>query len=43
MIELRNVSFSYGTKPLLDNVNLTIGERDFLGIVGSNGSGKVLL
>ncbi|MBQ5730684.1 MAG: metal ABC transporter ATP-binding protein [Bacteroidaceae bacterium] len=43
MIELRNVSFSYGTKPLLDNVNLTVGERDFLGIVGSNGSGKSTL
>lgn len=43
MIELRNVSFSYTTRLLLDNVNITIGERDFLGIVGSNGSGKSTL
>lgn len=43
MIELRNVSFSYSTKPLLDNVNITVEERDFLGIIGSNGSGKSTL
>lgn len=43
MIELRNVSFSYGAEPLLDNVNLVIEEHDFLGVVGSNGCGKSTL
>lgn len=43
MIELRDVCFSYGGDRLLHNVNLTVGQRDFLGIVGCNGSGKTTL
>ena len=40
MIELRDVSFSYDNKPLLHNVNITIGQGDYWGVVGLNGSGK---
>lgn len=43
MIELKDVSFSYGSAPFIKNVNLTIEQRDFLGIVGANGSGKSTL
>lgn len=43
MVELRNLSFSYDTRPLLRNLNLVVEERDFLGIVGGNGCGKTTL
>ena len=46
MLELRNVSFSVAddngeqTKEIIKNVNLTIGEREFVAITGPNGGGK---
>lgn len=43
MIELKKVSFSYGSRLLLDNVDITVGEHDFLGVVGANGCGKSTL
>ncbi len=43
MIKFRDVSFSYGTAPLLERVNLEIGRDDFLVIVGANGCGKTTL
>ena len=39
MIELSNVSVSFGDKPVLSELNLTLTERR-IGIIGSNGSGK---
>nr|WP_320049912.1 ABC transporter ATP-binding protein [uncultured Desulfuromonas sp.] len=42
-ITLDNVSFSYDDRPILKNVNLTIDDSDFLGIVGPNGGGKSTL
>lgn len=43
VIELRNVSFSYQAAPVLEDVNLTIYERESICIVGPNGGGKTTL
>ena len=43
VIELRNVSFSYQAAPVLEDVNLTIYDRESVCIVGPNGGGKTTL
>lgn len=43
MIEIENVSVSYGQIRALANLNLTIFEKDYLGIIGPNGGGKSTL
>ncbi len=43
VIEVRNVSFSYQAAPVLEDVSLTIGERESVCIVGPNGGGKTTL
>ncbi|MFK8104293.1 MAG: ABC-F family ATP-binding cassette domain-containing protein [Saprospiraceae bacterium] len=40
MIRGSNIYIQYGDRILLNNVNLVIGERDKLGLVGRNGAGK---
>jgi ATP-binding cassette, subfamily B, bacterial MsbA len=42
-IELRNVSFAYGDKLILDNINLTIPKGKTIALVGSSGAGKSTL
>ncbi|SPF34555.1 Manganese transport system ATP-binding protein MntA [Syntrophobacter sp. SbD1] len=42
-IEVKDVSFFYNGHPILAKVNLTVGELDFLAIMGPNGSGKTTL
>ncbi|MCP4682586.1 MAG: ABC transporter ATP-binding protein [Desulfobacterales bacterium] len=42
-IEIKNVWFSYEAPPVLENVSLTLGQGDFLGIIGPNGGGKTTL
>ena len=42
-IELRNLSFSYGSEPLLSGINLFIPAGSSLGIVGPVGAGKSTL
>lgn len=42
-IELRNVSFSYGNKKIIDRVSLTIPEKTTTALVGPSGSGKTTL
>lgn len=42
-ITLKNVCFSYGDRPAIDNASFTITEGDFLGIIGPNGGGKTTL
>lgn len=43
MIKLNHLSFAYGTRSILENVDLTIFEPGFYGILGPNGSGKTTL
>lgn len=43
MIELVDVSYSYNSRRLLNDVNIVINEHDFLGITGPNGCGKTTL
>lgn len=43
IIKLEHISFSYNTKQVLTDVNLTIKEGMFLGLVGPNGGGKTTL
>lgn len=40
IIEVSSLEASYGEKKVLTNVNLTIREKDYLGIIGPNGGGK---
>lgn len=39
-IEFQNVSFTYGRKPILKSVNLTIHRGESIAFVGESGSGK---
>lgn len=39
-IEFRNVQFSYGTKDILKNINLTIRKGQTIALVGASGAGK---
>lgn len=43
IIEVHNVSFSYGKEPVLKNISLTVHQGDYLGIIGPNGAGKTTL
>lgn len=42
-IEVTNLNFSYGKKPLLKNISFTARNGEFLGILGPNGCGKSTL
>ncbi|MBE6130960.1 MAG: ABC transporter ATP-binding protein [Erysipelotrichaceae bacterium] len=43
MIEIKNVSKSFGTKQVLNNLNLTIKDNSIFGLIGINGAGKSTL
>ncbi|MCX6235723.1 MAG: ABC transporter ATP-binding protein [Bacteroidetes bacterium] len=43
ILELESVTAAYGSEVVLRNVNLTIREKDFIGIIGPNGGGKTTL
>lgn len=43
LIELENIHFSYGDRPLLNGVSLKLGLKDRFGITGPNGAGKTTL
>jgi len=42
-IEFKNVSFAYGDKTILKNINLTISKGKTVALVGSSGAGKSTL
>jgi zinc transport system ATP-binding protein len=43
IIEVKDVSFSYGNHKVLHNVNLCVHRGDYLGVIGPNGGGKTTL
>ncbi len=43
IIDIRSLSFQYGTRTVLENIDLQIKKGTFLGLVGPNGSGKSTL
>jgi ATP-binding cassette subfamily F protein 3 len=43
MITLRDIRLQYGERVLFDNMNVTIGARDRIALVGANGTGKSTL
>ena len=42
-IEVKNLSFSYGDRPVLQDISFSVGEGEFLSILGPNGVGKSTL
>lgn len=42
-IEIKELSFSYEKERVLENINLTVHDKDFLAIIGPNGGGKSTL
>ncbi|MBN2829323.1 MAG: ABC transporter ATP-binding protein [Candidatus Cloacimonetes bacterium] len=42
-IEIRELSFSYESIPVLEEINLVIRKQDFMAIIGPNGGGKTTL
>lgn len=42
-MQLKNLSMSFGTQVLFENVNLHIAENEKVGVVGVNGTGKTTL
>jgi len=43
IINIENLSAQYGKNEVLKDINFTVHEGDFIGLVGPNGSGKSTL
>lgn len=43
VIEVKDLSFGYGERLVLENLNFSVERGDFVGIIGPNGSGKSTL
>ena len=43
MIEISNLGFSYGPKPVLKNISMKVSEGNIYGLLGENGVGKTTL
>lgn len=43
LIQLEHICAAYDRKPVLEDINLTVCEQDFIGIIGPNGGGKTTL
>ena len=42
-IIIENLSFTYGSKQVIDNINLTVKSGEAVGIIGTSGGGKSTL
>ncbi len=43
IVKIENLNFGYDKNLVLENVNLCVFEKDFLGVIGPNGGGKTTL
>lgn len=43
LIEVKNMSFGYTKDMILEDVNMTMDEHEYVGIIGANGAGKSTL
>ncbi len=43
VIDIKDLSFAYDKQMILENINLSVEEKDFLAIIGPNGGGKSTL
>lgn len=43
ILRLNNVAFSYGLKRNLENIDVSAGKGEFIGLMGPNGSGKTTM
>ncbi|BDZ68088.1 ABC transporter ATP-binding protein [Methanobacterium ferruginis] len=43
MVEIKDLSFQYGDKKALHDINLSINKGEMMGLLGANGSGKTTL
>jgi len=43
VVQIQNLTFSYNGQQVLDDINLSIQERDFIAMIGPNGGGKTTL
>jgi zinc transport system ATP-binding protein len=43
LVELKNADLGYDKTPVLENVNLRVFPKDFIGVIGPNGGGKTTL
>lgn len=42
-VELKDVTFTYHEQPVLEDINFTMEEKDFVAVIGPNGGGKSTL
>ena len=42
VIEVKDLSLAFRGRPVLENINLTVFQDDFLGLIGPNGAGKTV-
>jgi zinc transport system ATP-binding protein len=43
IVEIENLSFSYGNETVLEDINFQIHKGDYIGLIGPNGAGKTTL
>jgi zinc transport system ATP-binding protein len=43
IVEIKDLDFAYGGEAVLEDVNLTVRQKDFTAIIGPNGGGKTTL
>ena len=43
IVEIKDLDFAYNVEVVLEDVNLTVRQKDFTAIIGPNGGGKTTL